>query len=315
MDGSDSIDLRHYILRGLNILKFSIFYPHLIPTVISRLASRIIDRLNLYPKLESPSQTELIQKKDWDILIILDACRFDAYIASKAPKLGGRIYHTWSPASITPHWVMRTWLNDRWNDVIYISANVFINKSLGPKKHLHRLFIYSLKDQFMDIVEVWRKGTDRRLHTVPPWNVYRAYKTARLKMKLRKMELGRDYKMVIHFMQPHTPFITQEKLNTLIYKLDDEIKKMGLGLGFEYLYIPYMRKYLRKKDVDKILWNGYMNNLNLALSYVEKIVKENRGKKIIVTSDHGEMMGEYNLYFHFNIENIQLRLVPYHIIN
>jgi len=314
MDKSGRIDPIRYINRGINILKYSTYYPHLIPIITSRLASRLIDRLNLYPKIDSPSQKELIHRRDWDILIILDACRFDAYIASRAPKLGGKLYHAWSPASITPHWVMRTWINGRWDDVIYISANIFINKSLGPKKHLHRLFIYNLRDKFMDIVEVWRRGTDKRLHTVPPWNVYRAYKTVRLKMKLRKMRLGRDYKMVIHFMQPHTPYITQEKLNTLIYRLDDEIKKMGLGLGFEYLYIPYMRKYMSKEDVDKILWNGYMNNLDLALSYVERIIRENSGKNIIITSDHGEMMGEYNLYYHFDIENIQLRLVPYHII-
>ncbi len=315
MDGRDRINLLHYLERGINILKFSFHYPHLIPIVTSRLTSRFIDKMGIYPNIKAPNQKELIYSREWDILIILDACRYDAYRASRASHLGGKIGYSWSPASITPHWVMRTWLDGKWDDVIYISANIFINKSLGAKRHLHRLFMYDLRDRFMDIVEVWRRGTDKKLHTVPPWNVYRAYKTTKLKMKLKKMELGRDYKMVIHFMQPHTPFITQERLNNLIYRLDDEIKKTGIGLGFEYLYIPYLRRYLKKKDVDRILWKGYMENLDIALSYVDRIVRENKGKKIVITSDHGEMMGEYNLYFHFDIENIQLRLVPYHQIS
>ncbi len=315
MAKGDRINFLRYIKRGTDIVKSSTRYPHLLPIIISRLTSRLIDRIGLFPHIDAPDQKRLIYSRDWDILIILDACRYDAYINSSAYKLGGDITFSWSPASITPHWVMRTWLDGDWRDVVYISANVFINKSLGAKKHLHRLFIYDLKDKFLDIIEVWRKGTDKRLHTVPPWNVYRAYRTTRLKMKLRGLELGRDYKMVIHFMQPHTPFITQERLNQLIYKLDEEIMKTGIQLGFEYLYIPYLRKHLRKDVVDKILWKGYQENLEIALLYVKKIVKENKGKNIVITSDHGEMMGEYNLYFHFDIENIQLRLVPYHIIS
>ncbi|HIQ13632.1 MAG TPA: hypothetical protein EYH44_04535 [Thermoprotei archaeon] len=315
MANRENIDPRHLIKRGINIIRFSYRYRYLIPIILGRISSRLIDKAGGYPNIDAPDQKKLIHDINWDILIVLDACRYDAYKSSRASKLPGNIEYAWSPASITPHWIMRTWLDNKWNDIIYISANIFVNKSLGVRKHLHRLFLYDLRDKFMDIIEVWRRGMDRKLYTVTPWTVYRSYKMAKLRMELKGMRLGRDYRMVIHFMQPHTPYINHWKINRLIYSLDKEIMKSGTRLGFEYLYIPYLRRHLSKRDVDNLIWNGYMDNLNIALSYVEKIIGENKGKTIIITSDHGEMMGEYNLYFHFDIETIQLRLVPFHIIS
>ena len=313
MAGEGGIDPLRFINRGFNILRFSTRYPYLIPIVFWRFSTRMLEKFDVFEKVDSPSQKELIHQRDWDILIILDACRYDAYVMSNAKKIGGRIGYAWSPASITPHWVMRTWLNGDWKDILYISGNIFINKSLGPIKHLHRLFRYDLSDTFLDIIEVWRRGVDKSLHTVPPWRMYQAYKMAKVKMRIKGKRLGRDYKMVIHFIQPHTPFITFKRLNDLIYRLDDEIGREDIGLGFEYLFIPYLRKHLDKKELDRLIWRGYMENLNIALKYVNKIVEDYDGK-IVITADHGELLGEYNSYFHFDIEAPQLRLVPYHIV-
>jgi len=300
--------------RGLNIVRFSSRYPYLIPIVFWRISTRFLDKIGYFKRYNISNQRELIHSKDWDLLIILDACRYDAYIRSSAKKFGGKIRPAWSPASITPHWVMKTWLYGDWSNVIYISGNVFINKSLGPIKHLHRLFKYDLSNKFMDILEVWRRGVDKNLHTVPPWKMYQAYKMAKLRMRIRGMKPGRDYKMVIHFVQPHTPFIGYRRLNDLIYKLDKEIGRQDIGLGFEYLFVPYLRRHLSKREIDKMMWRGYMDNLEIALKYVEKIILDFDGT-IIITADHGELLGEYNTYFHFDIKVPQLRVVPYHIIS
>ncbi|RLI40500.1 hypothetical protein DRO64_08910, partial [Candidatus Bathyarchaeota archaeon] len=59
------------------------------------------------------------------------------------------------------------------------------------------------------------------------------------------------------------------------------------------------------------LREAYRDNLRLVLEYVNKIVKETEGG-IIITSDHGEMLGEYRLFLHpCRIECKILRLVPW----
>ncbi len=305
--------IRSLVNRGRNILIYSLRYPNLLNIVSWRLFSRVLDKLDFFKKMDAPKQERLIHSRDWDILIILDACRYDAYIRSTAKRLGGEIGYAWSPASITPHWVMRTWIDGDWRDVLYISGNIFINKSLGRIRHLHRMFNYDLRGIFKDIIEVWRWGLDKELHTIHPKQMWRAYKMITTRMRIKGYKLGRDYKLVIHFIQPHIPFIALSHLNSLIYRLDDELGREGMGLGFEYILIPYLRKYIGKKELDKLLWKAYMENLEIALEYVEKIVLDSQGK-IVISADHGEMLGEYNLYFHFDIESPQLRLVPYHII-
>jgi len=129
-------------------------------------------------------------------------------------------------------------------------------------------------------------------------------------MRIRGYRLGRDYRMVIHFMQPHTPYLSTPRLNKLVNRLDRLTREDGVGLGFEYVYIPMLRNTLGDK-ADEVMWSLYMDNLERAARYARLIAEENRGMTV-VTADHGEMLGEYNLYFHFDVATPQLRIVPYH---
>jgi len=298
--------------RTKQFIRGSLLYRDIPNLITSRLFSRALNRMGIFGSYRRLPQKSLITKRDWDVLIILDACRLDAYLKAKNRPRNGKIYSVYTGASITPHWLTRTWLDGDWSDTIYISANIFANKSIGRMAHLHRLFQYSLKDVFMDIVEVWR-WIDGSTGIVSPEKVYRAYKTVKTRMRLKGYILGRDYRMVIHFMQPHLPYITMKKLASLINSLDRTLRESGISLGYDYLFIPLLRKYSSRER--EILWRHYMNNLEEVLKYVNKIVEGEGGIRKVVTADHGEMLGEMNLYFHFDIDHPILRVVPYHILD
>ncbi len=298
--------------RGIQFLRAGARYPSVPGLILSRLVGRGLDRLGVYNHPKVPRQKDIILRRDWGVLIILDACRLDAYLEAENKPLDGIVGAAYSGASVTPHWLMRTWLDGDWSDTIYISANIFANKSIGRMKHLHRYFDYNLGDVFMDIVEVWRTSMDRETGIIHPRHVYRAFRMVRTRMRLRKYVLGKDYRVVLHFMQPHLPYITMENLSRLINKLDKRLRDSGLALGYDYLFIPLLRKYSSRER--QLIWRHYMSNLEEALNYVRQIVMETKGVKKIITADHGEMLGEQNMYFHFDIDHPILRVVPLHIL-
>ena len=78
----------------------------------------------------------------------------------------------------------------------------------------------------------------------------------------------------------------------------------------EYFPAMQLQKYGRIN-----LLKAYEMNLRIVLKYVKELTKELSGRTII-TSDHGEMLGENNLYGHFAGSTKEiLRIVPWFEIN
>lgn len=80
-------------------------------------------------------------------------------------------------------------------------------------------------------------------------------------------------RIIVHYMTPHYPFIAD---------------------GYTYLneHINYWRKMYYPNGVSRQeIRDGYRANVRVALDHVEKL-QSNISGKTIVTSDHGEMLGE-----------------------
>ncbi|MFW9820772.1 MAG: hypothetical protein ACFFE5_14275 [Candidatus Thorarchaeota archaeon] len=84
-------------------------------------------------------------------------------------------------------------------------------------------------------------------------------------------------KLIIHFMQPHYPYIG--------YNFD--INKKKKKNPFFTLYTARIYSSIDKKNHIK----AYRNNLELAMDFVEKLLRVLPGTTVI-TSDHGESFGE-----------------------
>jgi hypothetical protein len=100
--------------------------------------------------------------------------------------------------------------------------------------------------------------------------------------------------------------------------MDDGVGGVPIKSGGKS-YIGAERKHiwdyarLGEVSMDEI-WEGYERNLILVMEEVEKVVKALPGK-IVITSDHGNHMGEYGVYGHEkNIRTEELVKVPWHMI-
>lgn len=141
-------------------------------------------------------QKKLIHMEDWDNLIILDACRFDYFKEIYKKYLDGRLFKVRSPASHTLEWCKKVFKNknkeDEYSDCIYISANPFIRSSNGSQG-------FNANKVFRKIVDVWDEGWNEELGTAHP----RVVNKDVLDMK----EFFQANRFIIHYMQPHDPYI------------------------------------------------------------------------------------------------------------
>ena len=282
--------------------------------LILRINTRILDKT--YEKYLSilPYQKKLIQNKQFDILIILDACRYDIFENIVWDYLDGELIAVRSPASVTIDWLRETWSDRKWNDIVYVSASPMVNK----RGLIHE---FDARKHFYDIIEVWDRGWDEKLSTVPPSSVNIATKLAITKYRLRGKKPGKDYRMVIHYVQPHAPYIKFKKITELITRsplandiADIALRREGKLAGkfaIDYIILAILKDSLHSTDkVNKALRRAYIENLRWVLSYVSKIVT-NLDAKIVITADHGELLGEYGLYFHMTLPLPHLRIVPW----
>ena len=213
--------------------------------------------LNIYRLARLTSSPTLLMEEAWENLIILDACRFDAF--SVVNWIPGTLKKVISAGSTTWEWFVNNFKDRKLDDVIYISANPFIS-SYHVRKWLGSIPFYK-------IIEVWRFGWNQKLKTVHPSTVNKATMIA------LKHYPGK--KFIIHYLQPHYPFIGRLKL-----------------IGDEYVF-----NMLRsgKISVD-FAWKAYLSNLEYVLIFVEKMLKYLRGN-ICITSDHGNAFGRFGVFY------------------
>jgi len=136
-----------------------------------------------------------VVESDWDYLMVLDACRYDAFEATYDRFFDGTLERRLSKASATPRWLERTFSDEY--DLTYVSANPFIN---SEGEDIGGYGTYTAADHFMEIIDVWKHGWDRDLGTVPPERVTAA--------ALETVESDRDRPVIVHYLQPHGPYLT-----------------------------------------------------------------------------------------------------------
>ena len=128
------------------------------------------------------------QREHWDLAVVLDACRYDVF--ARVNRLPGRLEKRISPGSSTEEWVEVNCDGD-FQDVVYVSASPYVSRL-----YLEQL---GLSVPFAHLEETWKKGWDENLHTVPPQAVMEAYRRVKTAWPMKRF--------VLHFMQPHYPFI------------------------------------------------------------------------------------------------------------
>ncbi len=215
--------------------------------------------------------------RNWENLIVLDACRFDAfYYYSARARMPGKCSKMISAGSSTVEWLQNNFLEVKAKDIIYISANPYasnfmLNKLLG-------------QIPFYRVIDVWKEGWSNELNTVHPSEVNTA--------ALRSLETFPSFRHIIHYLQPHHPFIGNVRIPERGLKSADFLSPQ-VGSRKELNVWDKFRKGLISVDM---IWKAYLSNLELVMDYVRDLLPHLHGK-ICITSDHGNAFGRFNTFY------------------
>lgn len=259
-----------------------------IPTNIRK---NLVKPLGIYARFKNDvipiDEAIKVMEKDWDYLVVLDACRYDLF-----DKItGGKGGYVISGGTGTQSWL--EWnFNSRYDNCIYIAGNPHLSST-----NLKKTFGFI---PFSKVVDVWDFGWDEKIKTVPPEEVTSA--------ALHYYQEYPKKRMIIHYNQPHHPFITSEEL----LSLDDGTWSNRRDMKNGKKSTVWDGARLGKISLE-FVWKGYENNLKLVMKHVSKLIKNLSGK-VVITSDHGNLLGEYGMYGHGSILRLkELVKVPWWI--
>lgn len=202
-----------------------------------------------------------IYEKEWDVLLLLDACRVDAMeeVANEYEFLDYPDTHR-STASTSGEW-MRTTFTDEYiheiQNTIYITAN-------GHSEEVR-------DEPFTKFEDLYNYGWDDDLGTVPAETVTDV-----------AIEVGREQsydRMIVHYMQPHFPSVP---------------RPIGHGNYFDNVWKGLM---IGKGDREEI-WKSYIANLRYVLDHVDILLENIDADTVVISSDHGNAKGEWFVYDH-----------------
>jgi hypothetical protein len=212
-----------------------------------------------------------VHEADWDTLVILDACRYDAFQRAAAEHgLDGRLERRISRESGTPGFLRENFSDGQFHDTVYVTANAYVNTLLDD-------------DTFHAVVPAWRDNWDDELNTVTPEAMGAACRAA--------LEQYPNKRHVFHFVQPHEPFVGEQRLGVRDSALRE--KALGREAKAHAEREPTSFERLARGDLSKeTVWSAYRSNLDRAMPVVHDLLDEIPGKTV-VTADHGEAFGEF----------------------
>jgi hypothetical protein len=220
---------------------------------------------------------ENVYDREWDVLVVLDACRADALeaVAGDADGDGGvgfleDVGRMRSVGSCSSEWLENTFDPTARTDAV--AGTAMVTGNTWTDRYLDA-------GTFAALDEVWKYAWDDDLGTVPADAVTdRAIATARE---------GDHDRLVVHYMQPHHPFVASPlEGDSGMARTSQESSACS----------PWV--LLRRGDADPDrVWESYLATLEHVLGSVATLL-ENVDGRVAITADHGNLLGEWGLYGH-----------------
>lgn len=206
--------------------------------------------------------------RDWDNLLILDACRYDSFV--DASNLPGETTRRTGVAATTDEFVRLNFDQETHHDTVYVTGNPRVNLNTEP-------------DRFHDVINVWEDGWDESAQTVLPETMTEAALTA--------AEMHSDKRLVVHYVQPHAPFVGPTSDEIPSHSTQSDHRKLARGRSAnddtENVWDLLKRGVVSRDTVAR----AYEENVSLVLNEVSKLTRQLQGKTA-VTADHGTLLGE-----------------------
>lgn len=249
-------------------------YPYYVGTALT-LSSRLPIGTNVY-------------ERNWDALIILDACRVDALkeVASEYDFLED-IDSIMSVGSTSSEWMANTFTHgylDKIEKTSYLSVNGYTHEVLFernfPESQYDSKFSFTNWEtvdgsDFYFLEESWRYLEGNKYDRFNPRKV-----TNRAISHYRDADPD---KLIIHYNQPHTPYCSKwfdgPKAQLEPWEKDP----------FHYL--------MNGGDFTRV-WSSYLDEIRFALDQIELLRQNIDAERIAISADHGEAFGEMGIYGH-----------------
>lgn len=224
-------------------------------------------------------RTIKVMEEEWDILIILDACRYDIF--EELNDIPGKLEKVLSANTGTWMWIIENFKKP-YPNLIYVSGNPMVSNFKLSKIG---------RGDYFKIIDAWDIGWDEELKGVRPEAVTR--------IAIDTIKKYSNKRIIVHYLQPHYPWLKNKSAN------------IGRGLSLEWTENKE-KKHLHQMTFDEksrfsgIVWDyaklgrvsiqecreGYVNNFLIVLEEVKKLLKEiPKEKKVIISADHGECLG------------------------
>jgi len=233
---------------------------------------------------------EDIFERDWDNLILLDSCRPDMF--KSVNSIEGELRTIRSKAGRSYTFMKRNFEKRKLHDTVYVCANSHFSK-FGD-------------EIFHDVENVWKNKWNDTLDTVQP--------SAVTDNAIEAHEKYPNKRLIVHYMQPHTPFIGESAQKFLSKTRHPKVSNLS-----GYSVLGGIKHGLIDINDSRLL-RMYEENTKVALDEVRRLLREINGKTVI-SSDHGELVGErvgplqIKFYGHGSLFRSELRDVPWFVIS
>lgn len=225
--------------------------------------------------------------EEWDVLVLLDCARPEmlAEVSDDYPYVSsGKTLQ--SVASCSSEWLQKTF-GERHSSLLTETAYITANPNTDNADNVGLT---------ADLIEVWRTDWDDERETVPPGRV-----TDTAIQYARKATWSR---LIVHYMQPHPPFLTNAR--------KPYGKVVHPNRSTDTLTFP---EALLAGEIDPTTgWESHVENLRLVLDEVDILRGNLDAERMVISSDHGQAFGEWEIYGHpCRVPIRALRTVPWEI--
>lgn len=201
-----------------------------------------------------------ILSEDWDTLIIFDACRNDVF--TDVVDLPGTLTRKRSLGSITYHFAKRNFGGQEAHDVVYLSDNSVV----GTVRNDGYIDVFKFVGTWDAENRQTKAGHENVKAVAEPEPVVD-----------RAVELHEAYpnkRHIVHLLPPHTPHLVEN----------------GAPLPPDSPCRNY--EAVRRGEVStQKMRDVYRDNVEYVADAIEPLLESVDGK-VVVTSDHGELLGE-----------------------
>lgn len=235
--------------------------------------------------------TSIFERGEWKNLVILDACRHDIYSEMYGDS-GKRV----SLGTCTAEYIENTFSDGDYSDTVYISANPHFYSALFEEKTGRKP-----SGVFHEVFHTYDTDWDEELCHVLPAAVARDAVAA--------AKLFPDKRKIIHFHQPHAPYVG----------VDIEHGRIKVTERGERIPVNDAKSIGKKVETGELsietLRSSYRKNIKIAREEVDEMLEKLEGRTVL-TSDHGEILGENGLMGHPDggYDAKILREVPWHVL-